>query len=144
MRYLKFIAIAFFLLLVPAGTCALFLVDVMPSPDSHIERVRHVVLLRLRPDVAGTEIDDATAALNEMKRTISGITSLHAGRNTSGEGLGRGYDYLFVVGFHSVAARDAYLQNPRHAMVARQLQALSAGGIDGILVADLDIEPSGS
>ena len=137
MVYFRYIIAAFLIIFVPVGTFFLFFMDVIPRSSPHAARVEHVVLLRFRPDVAKPDIEGVFAALEQLQETIPGITRIRTGANSSPEGLGRGYSHLFIVDFASIAARDAYLTNPRHAAVAEQLLALADGGTDGLIVADL-------
>ncbi|MBX3539094.1 MAG: Dabb family protein [Chelatococcus sp.] len=137
MVYFKYIVAAFLIILIPIGTFLLFFLDVIPRSSSRAARVEHVVLVRFRPDVAKPQIDGVFAALEQLRHTIPGITRILTGPNSSPEGLGRGYNHLFIVDFASIAARDAYLKDPGHQAVARQLLSLADGGTDGLVVADL-------
>ncbi|MBS7703227.1 Dabb family protein [Chelatococcus asaccharovorans] len=138
MVYFKYIIAAFLIIFIPVGTFFLFFMDVIPRSSPHAARVAHVVLVRFRPDVAKPEIESVFKALEELRDTIPGITRIRTGSNSSPEALGRGYDHLFIVDFASIAARDAYLKDQRHAAVAQQLLSLADGGTDGLIVADLD------
>ena len=60
-------------------------------------------------------------ALRELATTIPGISSLVEGHSSSPEGLEDGHDYGFVVTFDSAEARDAYLPDPRHQVVADEI-----------------------
>lgn len=57
-------------------------------------------------------------AIRALADTIPGISRLVEGHSTSPEGLEDGHDYGFVVTFDSAEARDAYLPDPRHRVVA--------------------------
>jgi hypothetical protein len=50
--------------------------------------------------------------------TIPGILSLIEGHSSSPEGLEDGHDYGFVVTFENAQARDSYLTDARHRVVA--------------------------
>lgn len=101
--------------------------------------IRHVVLLR--PSVAATPADIAAAMskVAALKGVVEGILDVRMGANASPEGLGRGYTHGFVMDFADAAARDAYLPHPRHKEAGAALVAVAEGGIDGILVFDLDL-----
>jgi len=67
------------------------------------------------------------------------MLSFKSGANVSPEGLARGFTHAFTVDFADVAARDAYLVHPAHQAAGARLVAAAQGGIDGLLVIDLDI-----
>ncbi len=60
-------------------------------------------------------------AIRALADTIPGIVSSVEGGSTSPEGLEGGHDYGFVLTFDSPDARDAYLPDPRHRMVADEI-----------------------
>ena len=60
-------------------------------------------------------------ALRDLADTIPGISGLVEGHSTSPEGLEDGHDYGFVLTFDSAEARDAYLPDPRHQVVAEEI-----------------------
>lgn len=102
-------------------------------------RVRHVVLVRFATGTEPGEIEAVFDALANLKAVVPGMLGFDAGRNTSPEGLARGYTHGFVVDFADAAARDAYLAHPDHKVAGAALVALCEGGIDGILVLDFEL-----
>ncbi|MBS7699125.1 MULTISPECIES: Dabb family protein [unclassified Chelatococcus] len=139
MVYFKYIIAALLIVFIPIATFFLFFMDVIPRSSFSAARVEHVVLVRFRADVAKPEIDGVFAALGQLRHTIPGIIRIRAGSNSSPEELDRGYKHMFIVDFVNDAARDAYLKDPKHAAVSRQLLSLVDGGTDGLIVADLAI-----
>ena len=101
--------------------------------------IRHVVLVR--PAVAATvkDVSDAMEKVAALKGVIPGILDVRHGPDVSPEGLGRGFKMGFVVDFADAAARDAYLPHPEHQKAGAALVAVAEGGIDGILVFDLEM-----
>ncbi|HEX2184939.1 MAG TPA: Dabb family protein [Chloroflexota bacterium] len=97
---------------------------------------RHIVLVRVRPEVSPAEVEQAFAPLAALQGVIPGLLSFHGGPNTSPEGAGQGYNYGFVMDFADAAARDAYLPDPRHREAAAGLSLIREPG--GVLVFDLD------
>ncbi len=95
--------------------------------------IRHVVLVRFKPDADTTKI---FAALKDLQLKIEGIISISAGADTSTEGLQRGNTHGFTVDFVDAAARDAYLPHPEHRHVGAMIVASAEGGLDGITVVD--------
>ena len=60
-------------------------------------------------------------ALRDLANTIPGISHLVEGHSTSPEGLENGHDNGFVITFAHAEARDAYLPDPRHQVVADEI-----------------------
>lgn len=102
-------------------------------------RVRHVVLVRFAAGTEPVEIEAVFDALANLRAVVPGMLGFDAGRNTSPEGLARGYTHGFVVDFTDTAARDAYLAHPDHKVAGAALVGLCEGGIDGILVLDFEL-----
>lgn len=100
--------------------------------------IRHIVLARLRTDLPQAELEALLSVIRGMKTEIPGILQIEVGPDNSPEGLARGYGHAFTVDFVDAAARDAYLPHPHHAKVAQALVAATQGGVDGLLVLDLD------
>ena len=98
-------------------------------------RVKHVVLLRFKP-VADEQIAEVMADLAALKDKIPGLLDFSGGRNTSLEGLSKGYTHGFVMTFQDEASRDAYLPHPEHEKVKEKVFALLDGGLDGVHVMD--------
>ena len=98
--------------------------------------IRHVVLLRFKPNANTVEIFDALKALKEK---IVGIVSIVTGEDNSPEGLQRHNTHGFIVDFVNAAARDAYLPHPEHQKVGAMIVKATEGGIDGVTVLDFEI-----
>jgi stress responsive alpha/beta barrel protein len=108
--------------------------------------VWHVVLLKPKADLSGSDRAALIAAFNLATREISTVREVRVGRRVS---HGAAYeatapdsaDYLVSIGFDDLEGLQAYLRHPAHAeLSARFYQCLSAamvydfetGGIDGI------------
>lgn len=102
--------------------------------------IRHCVFIRFKRGISShvkTEIFDEIAALKER---IPGYIAAHIGVNTSPEeGMDKGYAEGFIIDFADTIARDAYLADPEHAKVGARIVAAADGGVDGVLVYDLEI-----
>jgi len=98
--------------------------------------IRHIVLIKFRPDLAAAQIEERLQSVVALKGKIDGILSITAGENNSPENLEKGFGHGFVVDFADSAARDAYLPHPEHAKVGKSLVEAAEGGIEGILVFD--------
>ncbi|MBM7411500.1 hypothetical protein JOE38_001323 [Clavibacter michiganensis] len=80
--------------------------------------VHHVVLFRLRDDAVPADRDEVERRFRALADSPhpdgSGpyIRSLHAGRQSSPEGVGRGFELGFVLTFSSEGDRNLYLGEP--------------------------------
>jgi hypothetical protein len=101
--------------------------------------IRHIVLLRPAAIASPQSVQAALDGVAALKGVVPGILDVKLGANVSPEGLGQGYTHGFVVDFTDAAARDAYLPHPAHQKAGAALVAVAEGGIDGILVFDLEM-----
>lgn len=99
--------------------------------------IRHIVLLKARPDVTEDHIAAIFADLHALN--LPGLLAIHSGRSESPEQIERGYMHGFTVDFADWQALAAYQDHPDHKRVGSALVAAAEGGIDGILVFDLPI-----
>ena len=100
--------------------------------------IRHIVLLKARPDVTEDSIARIFADLHSLQ--LPGILAIHSGRSDSPEKLERGSLPGFTWDFSDWDALAAYQAHADHKRVGAALVAAAQGGIDGILVFDLPIE----
>jgi hypothetical protein len=99
--------------------------------------IRHVVLLRFRPDVGAAARAGLMAELDALRARLPGMLSFAAHRNVSVEAaVMHGFDDGFVVDLADAAARDAYLADPEHRAIGARLVAACVGGTDGLVVFD--------
>ncbi len=99
--------------------------------------IRHIVLIRFRPEVSETAIAAIFADLQAVRDVVPGVLAIHAGRSESPEQIERGYLHGFTVDFADWQASAAYQAHPDHRRVGAALVAGAVGGLDGILVFDL-------
>ena len=99
--------------------------------------IRHIVLLKARPEVSEDHIATIFADLHSLN--LPGILAIHSGRSESPEQIERGYLHGFTVDFTDWDALATYQDHPDHKRVGAALVAAAQGGIDGILVFDLPI-----
>lgn len=102
--------------------------------------IRHLVLLRLRPE-ATTEVWDGLAReLAALVGVASGMVSFARLENVSPEApVIHGFHDGFIADFVDAAARDAYLEHPAHRDIGARLVAACEGGLSGLLVFDHDL-----
>jgi hypothetical protein len=99
--------------------------------------IRHIVLLKARPEVTEAHIQAIFADLHALQ--LPGILAIHSGRSESPEKIERGYLHGFTVDFADWDALATYQAHPDHKRVGAALVAAAQGGIDGILVFDLPV-----
>ncbi|ESW61790.1 MAG: stress responsive protein [Rhodobacter sp. CACIA14H1] len=97
--------------------------------------IRHVVLIRFRPDVTGAQAEALLAPLAELSARLGFAATW--GRSESPERIERGYMHGFVADFADWAALAAYQADSSHKAFGAGLVAHAEGGLDGILVFDL-------
>jgi Stress responsive A/B Barrel Domain len=101
--------------------------------------IRHCVFVKFSSDVGDDERQSIFAALDALRGVVDGIEAAHFGRNVSPEGLGKGFDDGFTIDFRDAAARDTYLVHPAHRQAGARLVAALQGGVDGLVVFDLEL-----
>ncbi len=101
--------------------------------------IRHIVLTKFKPDTDEDTIAGIYAGLSALADTLPGAQNFTGGRSESPEQIERGYMHGFVIDFDSWADLKTYAENPEHQALGGQLVANAVGGIDGILVLDLDV-----
>ncbi len=101
--------------------------------------IRHIVLIQFRPDVTEATIAAIFADLHAIQTILPGVLSITSGRSTSPEALERGHMHGFVADFADWGVLAAYQAHPAHKKVGAALVAGAVGGIDGILVFDLEV-----
>ncbi len=101
--------------------------------------IRHIVLIRFRPEVSETDIAAIFADLAAIRSVLPGLRAITSGRSESPEKIERGYMHGFVADFDDWAALEAYQQHPDHKAVGARIVANAVGGLDGVLVFDLAV-----
>lgn len=101
--------------------------------------IRHIVLTKFKPDTSEDLIRDIYTGLSALSIELPGAQNFTGGRSESPEHIERGYMHGFVIDFDSWDALSNYANNPKHQALGGQLVASAIGGIDGVLVLDLDV-----
>jgi len=96
--------------------------------------VRHVVMLKFKPDVNAAQVAQVESAFAALASQIAEVQSLEWGTNASPEGLDHGFTHCFTLGFADAAARDTYLVHPRH----QAFSALAQPRLADVLVLDYE------
>ena len=97
--------------------------------------IRHIVLIRFRPEFSEDHIAAVLAALPPIAARL-GFTEMH-GKSESPEQIERGYRHGFTADFASWDALATYAEDAEHKRFGASLVTHAEGGIDGILVFDL-------
>ncbi len=100
--------------------------------------IRHIVLLKYRPDVTVETVAEIFAELHQIEGKVPGLLGIHSGRSESPEKIERGYMHGFTADFESWEALQAYQDHPDHQKVGARMVAHAEGGKDGILVLDIE------
>lgn len=101
--------------------------------------IRHIVLTRFQPDVTEETIADIYGSLAALSRVLPGTSGFTGGRSQSPEQIERGYMHGFVLDFDDWAALEVYQNDETHKNLGARLVENAVGGVDGILVLDLEV-----
>lgn len=101
--------------------------------------IRHIVLTKFKPETPEEKVSEIYRGLADLTLTLPGARDFKGGRSQSPEQIERGYMHGFVIDFDDWAALQAYSENEEHKALGAQLVANAVGGIDGILVLDIEV-----
>ncbi|MEM7318001.1 MAG: Dabb family protein [Pseudomonadota bacterium] len=101
--------------------------------------IRHIVLTRFKPETSEQTIAAIYSGLAGLCATMPGAENFGGGRSQSPEQIERGYMHGFTIDFHSWRDLQAYAENQEHQALGGQIVANAQGGLDGVLVLDIEI-----
>jgi len=101
--------------------------------------IRHIVLTKFKPETDERKIRAIYSRLSDLTDQLDGAKNFTGGRSESPENLERGYTHAFTIDFDGWAALNHYAGHPEHQALGAELQANAVGGIDGILVLDINL-----
>lgn len=101
--------------------------------------IRHIVLTKFSPETTEAKIANIYAGLEAVAEKLDGASGFTGGRSESPEKIERGYMHGFVIDFDDWAALERYGDDKEHQALGQQLVDNAIGGIDGILVLDLEV-----
>lgn len=101
--------------------------------------IRHIVLLDLPRGYDSAALEVLMAGLSGLQSKIAGFVGFNHGINRDFEQMSTRYAYGFICDFADQATSQAYLSDPEHQALGAQLAGLCNGGVDGIMVIDLDL-----
>lgn len=103
-------------------------------------KIRHVVLMKLRPDTPSEEIEQIFSGVASLHDQVDGFLKSCGGQYSSNEGLHQDFTHGFAVDFASPAARDAYLEHPLHEPVKQRIINWLDGGLEAVIAFDWEFE----
>lgn len=101
--------------------------------------IRHIVLTKFKPETSEETIASIYAGLAQISERLPGASGFTGGRSKSPEQIERGYMHGFVIDFDDWDALSAYAYDEEHKTYGAQIVENAIGGIDGVLVLDLDV-----
>ncbi|MBM1222354.1 Dabb family protein [Ponticoccus sp. SC2-23] len=101
--------------------------------------IRHIVLTRFAPDVSEDEIREIYTGLAALVERLPGARDFKGGRSSSSEQIERGYHHGFVIDFDDWPDLQTYAENPEHKALGARLVENAIGGVDGLLVLDIEV-----
>ena len=100
--------------------------------------IRHCVMLRLAPDKDPDALDRVYAGLSDLVERLDGCSGFVSGPNLDLEGRSVGFPSGFTLDAEDAAALQRYGEHPEHQALSAQLVALCDGGVEGIMVFDIE------
>ena len=105
--------------------------------------IRHIVLTKFKPETTESKIAEIYSGLSVLTEKLPGACNFTGGRSQSPEQIERGYMHGFVIDFDSWADLKIYAEHPEHKVLGSQLVDNAVGGVDGVLVLDLEVDAGG-
>ena len=102
--------------------------------------IRHIVLIKFKPEMSEQDISAVFAELHEIEGKLPGLLGISSGRSESPEQMERGYMHGFTADFKDWDGLQAYQDHPAHQAVGEKMVANAVSGKDGILVFDFAID----
>lgn len=103
--------------------------------------IRHILLVSLVNDDDAAQLQDAFSQIGRVAARLPGVLSCSYGPSNSPEQLERGDTHGLVIDFADATALRGYAIDPEHVAAGGQI-AGAAGGVDGLLVVDLEMDPA--
>ncbi len=100
--------------------------------------IRHIVLVRFRKDLTAGEMEAIVGGLRGLVGRIEGLKSFRFGPNARFEDLDRGFAHGICMDFTDADSIRRYHADAEHRALGTRLVAAAEGGLDGLLVFDLE------
>ena len=101
--------------------------------------IRHMVLFKVRPEVAAEDFNILMQEIAELESSVSGFIRFEHGPNQTPETRDQGYTYGFILTLASWDDLDAYRNNSNHQTIGAKLVAACHSNHDGLLVFDMEV-----
>ncbi len=85
----------------------------------------HVVLMRLRPGISESALDELARRVGDLAESVAGPDSCVVGANITEEPLSQEFEIGFVLRFAGHAELDAYHANPAHLPISLAIRDVS-------------------
>ncbi|MGC3939661.1 Dabb family protein [Roseobacter sp. EG26] len=101
--------------------------------------IRHMVLTKFTSETPESTILDIYAGLRRLTEMMPGARNFGGGRSQSPEKIERGYMHGFSIDFDGWSDLQAYSENEDHKVLGGQIVANAEGGLEGVLVLDIEV-----
>lgn len=96
--------------------------------------IKHIGLMKFRPDAPPEEVASVLAAIADLGRTVEGLLDISVGPGVGLPVMARGYTHGFVMSFRDMLSLRGYLDHPAHLAVVHRLPGLLDPAPDSALV----------
>lgn len=97
--------------------------------------IRHVLLLRFKPEATNQSIETLKSAFEAIPGKIDGVLSVEWGENNSPENKNKAYTHCVFMTFVDEKGRSQYLPHREHEALKQVLSPL----LDDIIVMDYEV-----
>lgn len=101
--------------------------------------LKHCVFVNFQDDIDQATRARVLASFGQLQSEVEGMIDYSHGPNRDFENQSADYDGGFVITFTDRAAHLAYETHPTHVRLGGEMVAMCKGGMDGIMVFDLEV-----
>ncbi len=110
-----------------------------PPPPAELGRVHHLVFFKFKEKADSEPVKKLLENFAALPKKISGLLHYQAGPNIDPQARSKDLTHGFLLTFINDRARDDYIEHPAHREFVDQIKP----GLDGVLVVDFTVTPSG-